>query len=97
MSTKPLMQWIEELQKNISELIARSTTADVERNLRALLTQGFSRLDLVTREEFDVQTDLLGRTLVRLEQLSAQVAQLEQRLDSLQAPPRTAASKNPKP
>ena len=55
-------QWMEDIQKNISDLIARSPAADVERNVRAMMTQAFSKLDLVTREEFDVQADLLART-----------------------------------
>jgi BMFP domain-containing protein YqiC len=80
MNTSNPMQWMEDIQKNISDLIARSPAADVERNVRAMLTQGFSKLDLVTREEFDVQADLLARTLTRLEQLTVQVGQLEARL-----------------
>ena len=76
-------QWMEDIQKNISDLIARSPAADVERNVRAMMTQGFSKLDLVTREEFDVQADLLARTRARVDQLAAQVQQLESRLASL--------------
>jgi BMFP domain-containing protein YqiC len=78
------MQWLEELQKNVSDLIARSPAADVERNVKAMLAQGFSKLDLVTREEFDVQADLLARTRNRVDQLAAQVAQLEARLSALE-------------
>ena len=78
------IQWMEDLQKNISDLIARSPAADVEKNVRAMLTQGFSRLDLVTREEFDVQADLLARTLARVDQLDVQVSQLEARLIALE-------------
>ena len=39
-------QWMEDIQKNISDLIARSPAADVERNVRAMMTQAFSKLDL---------------------------------------------------
>lgn len=53
---------------------------DVEKNLRAGLTATFSKLDLVTREEFDVQTQVLHRTRERLEALEKRVAQLEQEL-----------------
>lgn len=56
-------QWMEDLQKNISDLIARSPAADVERNVRAMMTQTFARLDLITREEFEVQVDLLARSV----------------------------------
>jgi BMFP domain-containing protein YqiC len=45
-----------------------------------MLSQGFSKLDLVTREEFDTQTQVLVRTRARLEELEKRVAQLEQRL-----------------
>lgn len=76
-------QWMEDLQKNISDLIARSPAADVERNVRSMLTQGFARLDLVTREEFDVQAELLARARTRVDQLAVQVEQLQARLDAL--------------
>jgi len=84
MNTTNPMQWMEDIQKNISDLIARSPAADVERNVRAMMTQGFAKLDLVTREEFDVQADLLARTLTRVDQLTAQVAALEARLSALE-------------
>lgn len=77
-------QWMEDLQKNISDLIARSPAADVERNVRSMLTQGFARLDLVTREEFDVQAELLARARTRVDQLAVQVELLQARLDALQ-------------
>lgn len=76
-------QWMEDFQKNISDLIARSPAADVERNVRAMLTQGFARLDLITREEFDVQTELLARARTRIDQLATQVQQLEARVNAL--------------
>ena len=77
-------QWMEDLQKSISDLIARSPAADVERNIRALLTQTFSRLDLVTREEFDVQVELLTRMQARVEELALQIQQLEGRVAALE-------------
>ena len=45
-----------------------------------MLSQGFSKLDLVTREEFDTQTQVLVRTRARLEELERRVAELEQKL-----------------
>jgi BMFP domain-containing protein YqiC len=68
---------VEEFSARMSELLASSPARDVERNLRALLTAGLSRLDVVTREEFDVQAKLLARTLEKLAQLEARVAELE--------------------
>ncbi|HMV05494.1 MAG TPA: accessory factor UbiK family protein, partial [Accumulibacter sp.] len=47
---------IEQLGARLSSLLANSPAADVEKNARALLASFFSRLDLVSREEFDVQT-----------------------------------------
>ena len=67
----------EELNARLSELIASSPARDLEKNARALLASFFTRLDLVTREEFDVQAELLQRTRAKLEQLEAKVAQLE--------------------
>ena len=67
----------QELSARLSELIANSPARDLEKNARALLSGFFSRLDLVTREEFDVQSDVLRRTREKLEQLEAKVAELE--------------------
>jgi BMFP domain-containing protein YqiC len=50
---------------------------DVEKNIRAAIQSAFARLDLVTREEFDVQTGVLARTRSKLEDLERQVALLE--------------------
>lgn len=77
-------QWLEDLQKNISDLIARSPAADIERNVRSMMTQTFTRLDLVTREEFDIQADLLARARSRVDELSTQLQQLEARLNELE-------------
>ncbi|MFP4827639.1 accessory factor UbiK family protein [Paraburkholderia sp. BR10879] len=69
-----------DLQSRMSDLLKNSPARDVERNVRALLSQGFSKLDLVTREEFDAQTQVLVRTRQRLEELERRVAELEQKL-----------------
>lgn len=55
----------------------QSPTADLEKNLKALMSQGFAKLDLLTREEFDVQIEVLARTRAKLELLEARVAELE--------------------
>jgi BMFP domain-containing protein YqiC len=78
-------QWMEDFQKNMSELIAKSPAADIERNVRSMMTQAFTRLDLVTREEFDVQADLLARARTKVDQLSEQLRQLQSRLDAIEA------------
>lgn len=71
---------LNDLQSRVSELLKNSPARDVERNVRAMLSQGFSKLELVTREEFDAQTQVLARTRARLEELERRVAELEQKL-----------------
>jgi BMFP domain-containing protein YqiC len=58
----------------------RTMQADAERNLHAALQGALARLDLVTREEFEVQTALLARTRAKVDALERQVAELEARL-----------------
>jgi hypothetical protein len=73
-------RFLDELNKRVSELLAASPARDVEKNLRALLSSAFVRLDLVTREEFDVQQEVLGRTREKLQQMEARVAEMERLL-----------------
>lgn len=73
-------RFLDDLNRKVSELLAASPAKDMEKNLRALLSSAFSRLDLVTREEFDVQQEVLGRTREKLEQMEARVAELEKLL-----------------
>ncbi len=69
----------EEIDQRMREIFSRSPAADLEKNLRALLASTFSRLDLVTREEFDVQREVLARTRAKLEELEAKLAELEKK------------------
>lgn len=80
-------QWLEDFQKNLSDLIARSPAADLERNVKAMMGQAFTKMDLITREEFDVQADLLARARERVDQLQTQVQQLEVRVAALESKP----------
>lgn len=68
----------DEFGTRIREVLANSPVGDIEKNMRAMLTSTFARLDLVTREEFDVQTAVLARTREKLTQLEARLAELEQ-------------------
>lgn len=77
---------LDELQRKISELVAASPARDVEKNLRALLSSTFARLDLVTREEFDVQQEVLRRTREKLEQLEIQLQALEAQVGAAKNP-----------
>jgi len=67
----------EELSGRISALLAQSPAKDAEKNLRALLASFFARLELVTREEFDVQARLLARAREQINVLETRVAELE--------------------
>ena len=75
MNDKPLG----EIAARIAELAAAGPARDFEKNARALLANAFARLDLVTREEFDVQSEVLARARTRVAELEARVAQLEAR------------------
>ena len=66
-----------ELSSRLSAIVAASPAADIEKNARALLSGFFAKLDLVTREEFDVQTQVLQRTREKLKSLEERVARLE--------------------
>ena len=55
-------QWLEQLQQRVSEVLANSPAKDLDANLKAALNAFFARLDLVTREEFDIQVEVLRRT-----------------------------------
>jgi len=68
---------LEEIDRKVKEILAGTPVADVEKNLRALLQSAFGRLDLVTREEFDVQREVLARTRAKLAALEAKLAELE--------------------
>ena len=70
-------RFLDELNKKVRELLEASPAKDIEKNLRALLSSAFSRLDLVTREEFDVQQEVLGRTRDKLQQMETRVAEME--------------------
>jgi BMFP domain-containing protein YqiC len=71
-----------DLQGKINQAIDSSPAKDIEKNVKAMMTQGFSKLDLVTREEFDVQNQVLAKTRAKLEALEQRVQQLEEALAS---------------
>lgn len=73
---------LDEISAKVNELVAQSPARDLEKNMRAVLAAVFARLDLVTREEFDVQQEVLKRTREKLTQLEARVAELEKAVKS---------------
>jgi len=70
----------DEIAAKVSEVIAHSPAKDVEKNLRAMMGSAFNKMDLVTREEFDIQQDVLARTRETLTALEARVTALEEKL-----------------
>ena len=68
---------IQEISNKISKIIENSPISDIEDNINALLQSTFTKLDLISREEFDVQTQVLKRTRLKLEEL-------EKKIDALQ-------------
>ncbi len=68
---------LDEIGARLSELAANSPAKDIEKNVKALLGSAFGKLDLVTREEFDVQREVLAHARQKLLELEARVAELE--------------------
>jgi len=69
----------EDLNQRIADALRNTPAADLEKNLRALLVSWFDRLDLVSREDFDVQRKLLERAQAKLAELEKRTAELEAR------------------
>lgn len=72
---------IDEINTKVSEILQNSPAKDIEKNIRVLLSGAFSRLDLVTRDEFDIQQEVLQRTREKLILLEARVTELEARFN----------------
>ena len=68
-----------DMQTKVGDAIRQSPAKDLEKNVRGLMTQGFQKLDLVTREEFDLQTQVLAKTRAKLEELEAKVSALDKK------------------
>ncbi len=71
---------IDQLARQLADSVPRNLKAlgeDIEKNFRSLLQSGFDRMDLVTREEFDLQAAVLERTREKLERLEQRLAVLE--------------------
>ena len=71
----------EEFSARLSAIVAASPVADIEKNARALLATFFTKLDLVSREEFDIQSQVLLRTREKLKALEERITRLEGRQD----------------
>ena len=70
---------ISEISNKIREIVKDSPLPDIEKNIDALLKGMFTKMELVTREEFDVQTEVLKRTRQKLEELEKKLFEIEAR------------------
>ncbi|HRA80168.1 MAG TPA: accessory factor UbiK family protein [Thauera sp.] len=70
-------RFLDDIGSKLSELAANSPARDIEKNVKAMLGSAFSKLDLVTREEFEVQREVLAHARQKLAELEARVAELE--------------------
>ena len=67
----------EDLSRKIKETLSNSPTSDFEHNIRALLQSAFTKMELVNREEFDVQTEILRRAQEKLATLEKKIEALD--------------------
>ena len=90
-----LNSFFNDIQGKINQALESSPAKDIEKNVKAMMTQGFSKLDLVTREEFDIQAQVLAKTRAKLEALELRVVELEARLAAQGSTVSTAAASAP--
>ena len=80
-------QLFEDLAAKISETVANSPAKDLEKNAKAMLGGAFAKMDLVTREEFDIQQQILIKTRTKLSEAEARLAALEAAVFATSAAP----------
>jgi len=81
---------LNEIGGKINEILANSPAKDVERNMRTMLSGIFTRLDLVTREEFEIQQEVIKRARIKIGELEDRISHLESLLRQQQTPAETA-------
>ena len=74
--------FFDDLSSRIKALLEQSPAKDLDKNLRAMMTSAFAKMDLVTRDEFDTQKALLARTREKLIDMEERLAKLESEPDS---------------
>lgn len=82
-----LEQIVNRVSEQLSQVLppgVRQLRGDIEENIKAVLREALARMELVTREEFDIQTTLLARARGRLEAVESELRALEQRVVSLE-------------
>lgn len=91
---------LDDLARQLAQSLPQNLRAiggDLERNFRSMLHSGLERMDLVTREEFDVQASVLERTREKLEKLESRLAELETSLGGRAGPGSATAEPPPEP
>jgi BMFP domain-containing protein YqiC len=78
--TMDMNAFFTDLQNKVNQVIDNSPAKDIEKNVKAMMTQGFAKLDLVTREEFDIQAQMLAKTRAKLDLVESRLADLEAKL-----------------
>ena len=73
-------KFIDDLNARVVAFLQQTPAAELQAGIKTLVTSSLSRLDLVTREEFDVQAKVLARTREKLSLLEARIAALERGL-----------------
>jgi BMFP domain-containing protein YqiC len=76
-SFPPLPKAFADLQDKVGELMKSSPAAEVEKHMKGALASALNRMDVVTREDFDIQAQMLSRALEKLSVLEKRVAELE--------------------
>jgi BMFP domain-containing protein YqiC len=74
-------RFFDDLNERIGEAFRNSPAQDIEKNLKAMLASGFARLDLVLREDFEIQQKLLERAQAKLAELETRITELESKRD----------------
>lgn len=75
---------VNDLSNKIREILAKSPVSDLEKNINALLKGAFTKMELISREEYDVQAEVLRQTRQKLESLENRLAELEAKLSVTQ-------------
>jgi BMFP domain-containing protein YqiC len=75
-------EFLDQIAKQVNDLIEQSRVSgqDIQNNVKALIQSQLSKLDVVSREEFDIQQSILEKTRTQIEQLQQQLSDLEKRL-----------------
>ena len=72
--------FLSDISNKIKELIKKSPLEDIDKNIHALIQGAFTKMELVSRKEFDVQAEVLRNTREKLAKLEAKLAELEANL-----------------